>query len=90
MANATHLVYWTTTYGDEANAAKRTDGAWFHRYSSTGRYGPQMGKWQKVTKDDAECYERIISGTGDGCVGFNKANFYTDELEKIAVRLPKI
>ena len=90
MANATHLIYWTTTYGDSANAAKRTDGVWFNRYSSTGRYGPQMGKWSQVSKEDAECYERIINGVGDGRIGLNKADFYDDSAEKIAVRLPKI
>ena len=90
MANATHLVYWHTTYGDSANAAKRTDGVWFTRYSSVGRYGPHMGKWSQVSEEDSECYERIINGTGDGRVGFNKADFYTDSEEKIAARLPKI
>ena len=88
MAKATHLVYWTTTYGDYANAAKRTDGVWFDRYSSTGRYGPQMGKWQQCDNETAECYENIINGHGDGRVGFNKADFYTNEKEPIAVRLP--
>ncbi len=90
MANATHLVYWTTAYGDYAVAAKRTDGVWFNRYSSVGRFGPQMGKWGMVSKEDSECYENIINRIGDGRVGFNKANFLTDEKEKIAVRLPKI
>lgn len=90
MATATHLVYWNTTYGDRAQAAKRNDGVWFDRYSETGRYGPQMGKWQRTSNDSVEIYENIINGLGDGRVGFNKADFYTDSDEKIAVRLPKI
>ncbi len=91
MAKATHLVFWTCTYGEHAEAAKREDGTWFERYQKKGPYRG-MGKWEKSDDQGCKMFEAIITESGDGRIGFNKANWYNKEKigEKIAVRLPNI